>query len=74
MNVLIEGFADPDGLSEEDNIKHKAGCVWTLLDETSQREEVERFSSYYGITYNDAMKWRDFYSLLKALKKERNGD
>lgn len=49
-------------ISSDIEIKHKAGCVWDILKfEKPTKEELVIRCKSYGISYEDAMKWRDFW-------------
>ena len=45
-------------VSKETRIMLKAGCVWESVSPKASREEIEKFASMYGITYEDAMKYK----------------
>ena len=53
-------------VSKDIEIKHKAGCVWDILKvkHPSEKEIKDRCKSY-GISYEDAMKWKDFWIRLQ---------
>lgn len=51
-------------VSPETEIKHRAGCVWQLLSWRNQIENeqaIREVSIMYGITYEQAMKWKDYW-------------
>ena len=41
--------------------KHRAGCVWNVLSADATREEVEENANEYGIDYETALKWKDYW-------------
>ena len=45
-------------IDAETIIKHKAACVWSLLDDNYSHEQLERYCSIYGITLAQALKWK----------------
>ena len=52
-------------IDAETEIKHRAGCVWCLLDGNASRKDIEKWSSKYGVTYEQCMQWKDYYDNLK---------
>ena len=53
-------------ISKEDDVKLKAGCVWDILKfETPTHEEILDRCKSYNISYEDAIKWRDFWVSLQ---------
>ena len=40
---------------------HRAGCVWLVLKKDAPKEDVEEEAIKYGIDYETAMKWRDYW-------------
>ncbi len=53
-------------VDEETEKQLRAGCVWTLLDSDSPKEDVEHWAKRYGIDYDIAMKWKNLSLNLKA--------
>lgn len=58
-------------LDLETEIKHKAFCVFGILGKDGSKEDIERVASYYGITYNDCMRWKDRWVLLEKLNEDK---
>ena len=48
-------------IDAETEKKHRAGCVWNVLGDDASREEVEESAKGYGIDYETAMKWKDYW-------------
>lgn len=49
-------------ISREDEIELRAGCVWrTWCNNESSKEEVEKYAQMYSISYEDAMKWKEYW-------------
>jgi len=65
---LTEKMHSEFTISSETEIKHRAGCVWILLGYDAPAEEVAREAKAYGITYDDAMKWKQFFKDLQSDK------
>jgi len=45
-------------IDTETAIKHKAACVWCLLDNDYTPEQLELYCSLYAITPAQALKWK----------------
>lgn len=55
-------------VTKEEEEKLRAGCVWNVwCDRNSSKEEVEKYAKKYSISYETAIKWRDFW--LRKYKK-----
>lgn len=52
-------------ISEEDEKKLRAGCVWNMLTPNPSREEIEKMAESYSIDYETAMKWKDYWIELR---------
>lgn len=48
-------------ISKETEIKHRAGCVWNILKKNAPKEQIVEVARDYGITYEAAMKYRDYW-------------
>ncbi len=48
-------------ISKETEIRHRAGCVWLVLDRSATKEQVTEEAKKHGITYEAAMKYRDYW-------------
>ena len=51
-------------VSKETDIRHRAGCVWSVLHDmgkTEDEEMVTHESQMYGITYEQAMRWKHYW-------------
>ena len=51
-------------IDAETEIKHKAFCVWDLLDIDASESEIKNRAESYEITLEDAMKWKDYFFSL----------
>ena len=61
---LTEKMHSEFKVSKETDIRHRAGCVWCVLHDigkTEDKELVAYESQMYGITYEQAMKWKDYW-------------
>lgn len=56
-------------VNEETDKKHRAGCVWGVTGFDAPREEIEEWSTFYGITYDISMKWKSFWKNLHKNNK-----
>lgn len=54
-------YVDNARLSEKDEIKAKAGCVWSQISRGYPYSEIDRLCKSYGITKEQASEWRDFW-------------
>ena len=45
-------------VSEQIEIKHKAGCVWQRVPANATKKEVSAIAEIYGISYEDCIKYR----------------
>ena len=66
LDELTEKMHSEFTIDEETEKKHRAGSVWTLLGADASKEEIEHWSIRYGIDYETAMKWKDYWLNLKA--------
>lgn len=58
-------------VTKESEEQLKAGCIWLAwCDKDSSKEEVEKYAKQYSISYEAAMKWRDFW-LEKRYKSKK---
>ena len=51
-------------VSNSEYVKHKAGCVWGVLFDMGKVNDsklVEHYSRLYGITYEQAMRWKGYW-------------
>ena len=49
-------------ITKEDEGKLRAGCVWHVwCDRNSSKADVEKYAKMYSISYETAMKWRDYW-------------
>ena len=55
---LTEKMHSEFTVSKEIQIKHKAGCVWETVPANATKHEIEEKAKWYGITYEDCMKYR----------------
>lgn len=47
----------------------RAGCVWNVLKKDAPKEDIEKQAINYGIDYETAMKWRDYW--ISKYSKDR---
>ena len=61
-------YVDEMPVDEPTAIKLKAACVWKLVGAHYTQEELAKYCNLYGISINDALKWRKkiFFSSLFA--------
>ena len=52
-------------ISKETEIKHRAGCVWNILKKNATKEQIVEVARDYGITYEAAMKYRNYWNEKK---------
>lgn len=57
-------------ITPEQEIKHRAGCVWDVIVNVvgkgnATREDIENWASKYGVSYEDCMKWKKHWLSLK---------
>lgn len=48
-------------ITKDVEIRHRAGCVWNIVDYDAPKEKVTEAAKRYGITYDAAMKYRDYW-------------
>ena len=48
-------------IDAETEKKHRAGCVWTVLKKDASKEDVEKQAERFGIDYDTAMKWKEYW-------------
>ena len=53
-------------IDAETEIQHKAFSVWKLLSAESPDAEVVKRAESFGITLQDALKWKDYYFKLRG--------
>ena len=62
-------------VSKETDIRHRAGCLWAVLHDigkTDDKEQILYEAKMYGITYDQAMMWKDYW--LKDMLYGRNAE
>jgi len=59
-------------VSKETDIYLRAGVVWERLSLNPPRKDVEKMCKEYGITYEDAMKYKDEWQNLIDESIDRN--
>lgn len=60
-------------ISSEIEIKHRAGCVWSILEfKNPTREEIIKRCKSYDISYEDALKWKDYWMNLQRVSQKFN--
>lgn len=58
-------------VSRETEVCHRAGCVWLVVDYDAPKEAVTAAAKDYGITYEAAMKYRDYWREKKEETERR---
>ena len=53
-------------IDAETEKRHRAGCVWNVLKKDAPKEDVEEQAKIYGIDYETAMKWRDYWCSIES--------
>jgi len=48
-------------IDAETDKRLRAGCVWNVLKKDAPKEDVEEEAINYGIDYETAMRWRDYW-------------
>ena len=68
---LTEKMHSEFSVTKESEEQLRAGCIWLAwCDEDSSREEIEKYAEEYSISYEAAMKWRDFWLEKKGKSKK----
>lgn len=55
-------------IDEDTEIRNKALSVWTLLNKESSEQEIRERASSFGISFEDAMKRKEYYFRLRENK------
>lgn len=58
-------------VSRETETCHRAGCVWLVVEFDASKEAVSEAAKDYGITYEAAMKYRDYWRDKKEETRRR---
>lgn len=58
-------------IDAETEKRHRAGCVWLLLNADATKEEVEKTAESYGIDYDTAMKWKYYWLDLEKQSRRK---
>lgn len=62
---LTSKMHDEFTIPEEIEEKHRAGCVWEFeCDRNSSEEEIRKSAKSFSISYEAAMKWRNYWLRL----------
>ena len=61
-------------VSRETEVCHRAGCVWLVVNFDASKELVTAAAKDYGITYEAAMKYRDYWRKKKEETKRRRSE
>ena len=48
-------------VTKAQEVKLRAGCVWNVLKKDATKEQIVEQAREYGITYEAAMKHRDYW-------------
>ena len=62
-NLMFEEFAIPS----QYEICAKVFCIWDSLDWEASKEEITKQAKLYGLTYEQAMRWKKYW--MKYIKK-----
>jgi len=57
-------------VSKEVDIELRAGCVWGLLEFNASEKDIRREAKAYGITYEDAMRYKKLWYDLHTGKRK----
>ena len=67
---LTEKMHSEFTVSRETRICHKAGCVRESVSSNASREEIESKAVWYGITYDDVMRYK--HEWLTAIRNSED--
>ena len=67
---LTEKMHSEFTVSRETRICLKAGCVWESVSPNASREEIESKAFWYGITYDDVMRYK--HEWLTAIRNSED--
>jgi len=51
-------------ITKEQEQKHRAGCVWGVVGFDAPKEKIEHWASRYGVTYEECLKWKNYWKNL----------
>lgn len=62
---LTSKMHDEFTITKEEDDKLRAGCVWHIeCGRNSSEEEIRKSAKSFSISYETAMKWRDYWLRL----------
>lgn len=64
IDIDKEGFGLE--IDSETKIKLSAGNVWTICGDNASKEKIEHWCEVYGISYEQAMKFKSYWLNLQA--------
>lgn len=68
---MTEKMASEFRISKEADEELRAGSLWKVCDKSSSREKIEKEAKSLSITYEIAMKWRDYWLDLYERSKRQ---
>ena len=69
---LTSKMHDEFTIPKEIDEKHRAGCMWGFwCDNNSSEKEIRKWAKHYSISYETAMKWKDYWLRLNENKKRQ---
>ena len=51
-------------VSEETDLKHRAGCVWGVAGFDAPKEKIEEWAKLYSVPYDTCIKWKSYWRNL----------
>jgi hypothetical protein len=58
---MTEKMASEFTISKEADERLRAGCLWLVCNKSTPRKDIEKEARSLSITYDIAMKWRDYW-------------
>ncbi len=59
--MMTWAMASEFKISREDENRLRAGCLWSVCDDNTPKEAIEKEAESLSITYDIAMKWKDYW-------------
>lgn len=59
--MMTEAMASEFTVPPEIEDKLRAGCLWIVCDDNTPKEAIEKEAESLSITYDIAMKWKDYW-------------
>ena len=51
-------------ITKEEEQKQRVGCVWGVVGFDAPKEKIEHWASRYGVTYEECLKWKNYWKNL----------